>query len=193
MTRPGYKEGIPSVTELLRFAGYYDSYPTDRETLDRVYRRGRFVDQCCALLAQGKVLDDRTMDVARREEWVDYVRPFVHWCSDHKIEFVSKQGYVFNPWESYQGTYDLLLKVDGALTLIDIKTGTCPKCTALQTSGYVMALRACNGQNPEQRLGLQLEPGKYTEHWYKDFRDFDRFRLLARFFYAHGPLSKEYR
>jgi len=200
--RAHYDPAIPSVTELLRFAGYFDGYPEDTTGFYR--RRGHFVDQCCAIIAQGKHLTANTMAVGseirekpltrngenKEELWNDYIAAFENWMLRYgKVKFIAAQEYVQNPFEHYQGTYDLLVAIDGRETLIDIKTGSCPKSTALQTAGYVM----CLNKRPLCRLGLELRDDQtFKEHPYRDFGDYDRFRLLARYYHAHGPKS-EYR
>lgn len=194
MSREHYKPGVPSVTELLQWAGLYPDYP--QEPTGYYLRRGHWVDQACALFAQDLALDDRTMELGfreqvkplahdQREQWLNYALPFHSWLVAHKVEFIAAQQYVYNGLDNYQGTLDLLLKVDGAKTLIDFWCGgnalTKPK--ALQTAGYALAT-----MKEPKRLGLQLEPGKLTEHWYKDYRDYDAFRLMVRWYWR----SKDY-
>lgn len=197
--RAHYKPSAPSVTELLSWAGYYDQYPPDSDGFYR--RRGNFIEQYATILLQGLEVDDRTLRMAHAhqpghdEHWIDYINGLNKWRSQHQIKFIGAQIYVYNPWETYQGTMDWLLEIDGALTVVDCKTGTCPKATALQTAGYAMAYKAWIGDvtTTIARLGLQLEPGKCTEHWYKDHKDFDAFRILARCYHMHGPQSRKYR
>lgn len=194
MSREHYDPALPSVTELGRWAGYYDGYPA--EPTGYYLRRGNFVDQCCTILAQGLELDDRTIEVAqvirekpltwekdRTEQWIEPVAQFSRWLHKHEVVFLAAQQYLRNDVERYQGTYDLKLIVDGKLTRIDLKCGDCPKFTALQIAGYDLA------DEKTQRLGLQLLPDKAVEHWYKNHDDYNAFRLMVRWYWK----SRDYR
>lgn len=209
-----YKPDAPSVTELLKWVGYYDNYPNHSYHLER----GNTIEAWATDLLQGQLHHDtrvaaseiRTTASGSYEQWIDYIDGFADWMSHHQIKFIGSQIYVYNPWCTYQGTLDWLLEIDGELTVVDCKTGSCPKVTALQIAGYDMALsnflegtftpevvdalRAWGLKKPRKRLGLQLEPGKCTPHPYDKFsRDNDVFRNLVSCWWMHGPQSREYR
>lgn len=191
MSRPDhYDPNLPSVTELLKWSGYYDSYPNDPSGY--YLRRGTWVDRCCSILAQGQLLDDRTIEfglvqrekplVGAAECWGGYVDAFHAWLTREETMFVADQGYVINQAEGYQGTYDLVV-LRPKRVLVDIKTGSCLKATALQTAGYAL----CLGMPYPRRLGLELHAdGAFTEYEYRDHKDFDAFRLMVRWYHRRS-------
>ena len=168
------------------------TYPP--EAMGYYLKRGNFVDQCCAILAQGKWLSQPTIDMAWKERekplstnqaterWLDYVGQFEEWMKLHKVEFVSAQQRVINEIDGYVGTLDLLLIMNGQLTLIDLKCGSMPKCTNLQTALYNIGI----GMKAKKRLGLLLTPDKCEEYWFNDYSDYNEARILARAYHIQA-------
>lgn len=215
--RDNYIPGVISVTELLAWVASHLEHP---EKLWPIYppdpthyykKRGNWSDQVCAILAQGKHVDDATvaMGLERRRKplvrddapdedkyecWSYGITAFEDWLTRYKVEYIASQGYVHNKVEHYQGTYDLkvnILEVPSTerliktgITLIDFKRGDCPEGTRYQLTGYVLGDRKMEPiprmRFDEQRIGMQLLPGKCVPHVYNDYRDYDTFRLWAR-------------
>lgn len=183
--REHYDPNLPSCTELLKWAGYYDGYPPDHEGF--YFKRGNWTHAICGVLAQGAEPNiDETLAAIQRNhptwdlsDWRGYPRAFRVWLGREQTQFIAAEQYVRNEQEHYQGTYDLLLYRPKRL-LVDIKTGSCLKATALQTAGYAL----CLGVPYPRRLGLELHAdGTFTEYEYRDFKDFDAFRLLVRWYH----------
>lgn len=184
---------------ILESAGVLPTYPP-MET-DYYLRRGLWVDEKCAIIAQGKQLDELDMidgemyrvkpmsKTGKRERWIDYVHQFGFWVRLHKIVFVSAQQEVILVDEGVVGTYDLLLEVDTYLTMIDLKCGSIPKATRLQTAIYNLGLGQ-NGLNCRKRLGLLLLPDRFEEHWYSDPADYNDARILARAYHIKEKYQK---
>ena len=171
------------------------AYPPDASGFYR--RRGHFVDQCCAIIAQSKGLDVQTMvngEIRRPkpladnqyECWIDYVYQFSKWMELHRIKFVAAQQRVVNEVDGYVGELDLLLDVDGALTLIDLKCGSMPKCTNLQTALYNIGI----GMKARKRLGLLLTPDKCEEYWFNNWGDYNEAKVLARAYHIMEKYRK---
>ncbi len=213
---PDYIPGVPRVTTILKWvasnldnpAKLWPVYPGDPSGYYR--RRGNWSDQVCAILAQGKDIDDATavmgyerrrkplvrddaLDEDKYERWADAIFPFQEWLMSYKVEYIASQGYVHNKVENYQGTYDLkvnILQVPSTerliktgITLIDFKrTVDMPVGTRYQLVGYCMADPRPMGLT--QRIGIQLLPGRCVPHVYQDFRDYEVFRLWARTYHS---------
>lgn len=161
-------------------------------------KRGHFVDQCCAIAVKGQSLDTRTYEVGchsrqkplsadgKTEQWISYVDRFREWMCLHRIEFISAQERVDNLIDGYVGTLDLLLEVDGALTLIDLKCGSLPPYTPLQTALYNIGI----GMKAKKRLGLLLTPDKCEEFWFNNFGDYNEAKVLARAYHIMEKYRK---
>lgn len=183
------------VDGILESAGVLPTYPPMEN--DYYLRRGHWVDRCCAIIAQGKQLSEHTIwqgelnrikpmsKLESTERWIDYVHQFGFWMRLHKIKFVAAQQQVMLVDEGVVGTYDLLLEVDDFLTLIDIKCGSIPKATRLQTAIYNIGLE----MKAIRRLGLLLLPNKFEEHWYGDDTDYNDARILMRAYHIKGKYA----
>lgn len=174
------------VDGILESAGVLPVYPP-LET-DYYTRRGNWIDKACAIIAQGKQLSEHTIwqgelnrvkpmsKLESTERWIDYVHQFGFWMRLHTIIFDAAQQPVILVDDGVVGTYDLMLQVDNYLTIIDIKCGSIPRATRLQTAIYNIG----TGMRAFKRLGLLLLPNKFEEHWYGDKSDYDDARILMR-------------
>ena len=182
------------VDGILESAGVLPFYPAMEN--DYYLHRGHWVDEQCAVIAQGKQLSEmdiidgeqyRVKPMSKKEEterWIDYVHQFGFWMQLHEIKFVAAQQPVMLVDEGVVGTYDLLLEVDDFLTLIDIKCGSIPEATRLQTAIYNMAFDV--GMKAKKRLGLLLLPNKFEEHWYGEDTDYNDARILMRAYHIRS-------
>lgn len=190
--REHYDPNLPSVTELLKWAGYYDGYPPDHEGF--YFKRGNWTHAICAVLTQGAEpnIDETLVAIQRNHptwdlsDWRGFPEAFRAWWGQEGTRGIAAESYVRNDVEHYQGTYDLLVFRAGGYTLVDIKTGTCPKATALQTAGYAL----CLSTPYPKRIGLELHAdGTFKEYEYRDFKDMEAFRLMVRWYHR----SRDYR
>lgn len=160
-------------------------------------KRGHFVDQCCAIIAQGKGLDVRTMvngEIRRPkplannqyECWIDYVYQFSKWMELHKIQFAAAQQRVVNEVDGYIGELDDLLIIDDYLTVVDLKCGSMPPYTPLQTALYNIGI----GMKAKKRLGLLLTPDKCEEYPFNNFSDYAEAKVLARAYHIMEKYRK---
>jgi len=185
----------PSVTTVLGWA-----LPRDFPCDDYYLRRGSYVHKAADILARGLELDEEHSSYAlglkdhRRplsrngdtESWLTLVREYKvwldYWRATHPpffVELISSEYEVRDETEMNVGHPDQLWRLaDGSEAVIDLKTGTAPKSTALQTAAYDLARPI-----PERRrrFALQLRhdaPAKLIEC--RDSRDYNAFRLLVR-------------
>lgn len=164
---------MASVTSVLKAVRLYSDY----KFLDRRYRqRGTAVHQGCALVESGEYDEDST-----HEE----IRPYVL----RYQEFVAETGFKGIAWElgminsvmGVGGTLDVIGKIGDELTLIDVKSGECPKFVGVQLAAYehlfmtgklipspnldesqLTALARIRRDKPKiRRRSLQLTPEKY--------------------------------
>lgn len=192
----------PSVTQVLNWA-----LPKDFPCDDYYLRRGTYVHRACDIIARGLELDEAHSSYAlglkdhhrplsrngNTESWLTLVREYQVWLAYQRevrpqlfVELISSEYEVRDEIEMYVGHPDQLWRLaDGSEAIIDLKTGTAPKSTALQTAAYDLARPA-----PERRrrFALQLQagvPAKLIE--YRDSRDYNAFRLLVRAYWiANG-------
>jgi hypothetical protein len=77
-----------------------------------------------------------------QQEVINGVMGFLKWYGEHKVEFLNTEKIVYSKKYNYVGTFDVLMYVDGVLTLGDYKTGKSiyPE-TKLQLAGYDLALQ----------------------------------------------------
>lgn len=201
--RDHYKPNVPSVTELLHDAGYYDQFPNDPQGF--YFRRGNFVNDCCDIIAAGDKLDrnrrwagelprEKPLTVKeenKQEQWIGYVKAYQAWMQRYrKFKLIAAQKYLLNEIEGYQGTLDQLVKLDDMLALVELKAvapgASCPPATPLQTAGYWL----CLDPRPKLRIGLALRADcTFKESIYKNYADFSAFRLMIRWNY----IAKNYR
>jgi len=85
-------------------------------------------------------IDDKVMD-----EYTGYAKAFKAWVTDMKPEILENEKTIFSPL-GYAGTLDMLAKIGGVTTIVDIKTGKdiYPEAN-LQVSAYLEALRDTKG------------------------------------------------
>lgn len=182
------------------------AFPKDFPLHPYYLRRGTYVHKLCAIVGQHLVLDTEHESYAlglkehqmpfssgKTERWVDYLDCYQDWYVERPsflVELIDGEYEVRNEIELYTGHPDQLWRLsDGREAILDLKTGTAPKSTRLQTAAYDL------GQPHEKRrrrFALQLRPdekAKLTE--YTDSRDYAVWRLLVRAF--HVVNSGEYR
>jgi hypothetical protein len=92
---------------------------------------------------------------------------------------IGSEVMLYHPDETYAGTVDLVARVGGQLTVIDLKGGTKPGGVGMQTAGYEPMVRAWLGLQPGgviKRACLHL-PKKGLHRWIplEDPADYERF------------------
>ena len=128
-------EVIPSVTQIIRFldVDVDKSRPWIR---DEAARRGTLVHQATALIDYGET---DVFDMVPPEAQ-GYVQAYLNFLRDNRCEwkYIELPGWCEYKGTRYAGTVDRYGKMNGANTLLDVKTGTSGAKTrhAAQLTGY---------------------------------------------------------
>ena len=143
---------VPSVTDVLRVAGYADS---TYYLGDEARWRGRAVHAALQYLEKG-TLDWSSVD----DQVAGRLRAYLKFKSDMKYVPMQTECVVSDPVRRYAGCLDTYGHMDGKPAIIDFKTGAVPSWAGLQLSGY----RKCV-VDPDHcadrywpRYGLELRP-----------------------------------
>ena len=84
----------------------------------------------------------------------EMILKFYDFWTTHKPELISTEEFVWSDEYKYAGTADLVVKMDGQIWLLDIKTSnSIHKSYDLQLASYAKALGECKGVNIE-RTGI---------------------------------------
>ena len=152
-----YRDGnliIPSVTQILKRAGYID----DRWYTEEARDRGSAVHEFCDRYANGIRFDDLGRPLASLE----YVNACAAWMKNSRAYAVQtefKIDHILNG-RRYAGKPDLLAEIASRRVIIDYKTGGKAPWHVLQIAAYALAT------NPDNAMVLYLKPdGRYVESW----------------------------
>lgn len=97
------------------------------------------------------------------------IMTFVDWykdlCSKHTVEVIASEITVFNDEDNYAGTVDLVLRIDGKVHIVDLKTGQniWPEYE-IQISAYKRALELAGTEVAEIAI-LQLGYKRNKRGW----------------------------
>lgn len=108
-------ETLPSVSEVTRFISREIYGDIGQFNLDRAAERGTAVHKATEVL-------DKYGKVEISEDIEPYIKAYVAFRHEHECEwkYIERQSY--EPEKRYAGTIDRLGTLDGACTLLDIKT-----------------------------------------------------------------------
>ena len=202
----GYTPGVPSVTELLEAAGYYDAYRFVEDRQFYLDRGSRVNDICDAVALYTHDFAEVSSDIR------GFIDAYFSWLSRYpRRKLIDVQSYVHHKTLGYQGTYDQrwILEPGQPETILDIKCvadgAHCQKCTALQLAAYddalgplISGVAGFGNPNPyylthRKRLGLALHSdGTFYEDWYTNWRDYPNWRNLVTYHQIHDEKG-EYR
>lgn len=100
---------------------------------------------------------------------------FMGWVAQHEVEFLAAEKKVFSRELDYSGTFDLMARVDGKLTLVDFKTSKrIYDEYELQLAGYAAAVAEEQAYIErydlwdEQREIWGYEPDARGREWYRE-------------------------
>ncbi len=146
---------IPSVTQVLKEAGYIDTTWMSEEARER----GSAVHTLCERYAKGIRFDDAGRELASLE----YVNAFAHWVRDNGVYAVSTEQIIHGNVNGhpYAGRYDLLCEIRRKRRQVDLKTGAKAKWHVIQGAAYALQ------SNPAEVSTLYLRAdGSYKEDRY---------------------------
>ena len=142
---------LPSVTQICRFLGY--DYKSAQPWLaEAAARRGTAIHEACALIDYGE-------EPEVSPEIEGYITAYRRFLKDYQPEWegIETPLFVYDDWYKFAGTPDRWGKMDGKLTLLDIKTGAVhvPYVSA-QLCGYGIMLLA-SGREIQSAYALRLD------------------------------------
>jgi hypothetical protein len=165
-----------SVTQALQESGLVNtSFYTDEHAL-----RGTLVHRTLQYLDDDDLVESSVPP--QLEGYVQAYRAFLRENDPGPI-LVNEQQFC-DPVLGFAGTIDRIRVINGAVTILDIKTGFPCAWHGLQLAAYQQLARL-HGFTATKRVGLYLKPyGAYTVTPYTDRSDWDVFRaalLIAQF------------
>lgn len=162
---------VPSVTQILQWAGLVNFNAVNPNVLERASLFGKAVHATCHLYDIND-LDIGSLDPALKP----YLDGWIKFEKDTGFVSESSEQIVYSKIYRYAGTYDNIGRIDSIKTLVDIKSGTTiPKTIALQTAGYMEAHNEGKIREGKikRRLCVQLlGNGTWRPHEYKERTDF---------------------
>ena len=147
---------IPSMSTLMEPLREKVYGEIDPAVLEMAAQKGTEVHNACENYAAFGVEDIRP-------EHRGYLDAFIRWCEKYKPEFLGTEVRVYHKILRYAGTADLLCKVNGATTLIDLKTTVTlhRMLCGIQLEGYDRAFDS-HGIRIDDRAILRLtRDGEY--------------------------------
>lgn len=140
---------LPSVTHICRFLAY--DYKSDRPWLaEAAARRGSAVHEACLLLDYGELPEDSPA-------LAGYLTAYRRFLEDYRPDWALIEHPMGSLALGYAGTLDRYGTMDGAKTLLDIKSGQLHKAALqAQLTGYERLLSPAF--TVERRYGLKLSP-----------------------------------
>jgi len=107
--------------------------------------------------------------VGQEGPFQEYAKAFQDFVNEYDIEVVENEKTVYSEKYRYAGTLDLLVKIKGKLTIIDVKTGKDIYPEAhLQVSAYKQALSEDGIEVEDTAILLLQDDGKYKYEKAKD-------------------------
>lgn len=95
------------------------------------------------------------------------VKAFLGWEKEHEVDYVYSERKVYSLAHHYAGTADIVARVNGKLTLVDIKTSNYMNDEFwLQTAAYVQALEEEFEEKFHDRVVVRLDKvsGQFDPH-----------------------------
>ena len=124
---------------------------------------------------------NRGLPLELTERTAPYIAQYGAWVHRHGVEILGSEKYVINTSTGFGGTYDSLVRLDGELALVDVKTGRAKDSQRLQLAGLSMGeLHGDPGKDPEPmpkvEVGyiLLLRPDSAPELIRHEITDADR-------------------
>ena len=168
LDRRVYKRGegvyYPSVTTILQYMPknkFFETWMKDvGHNADLIMRKagkeGTQVHEAAEALVRGEEvtwMDDYGRAKYSQVVW-EMILKFYEFWSTYKPELISTEDFVWSDEHKYAGTADLVVKLDGKIWLLDLKTSnSLHKSYDLQLASYAVALKESKGIEIE-RTGI---------------------------------------
>lgn len=106
---------LPSVTKIMQPLSSFIYSGVDARTLNAAAAKGTIVHNACENFIKFGIVDISA-------EYSGYMDAFLKWHEDYSPEILASETRLYHKVMRYAGTADIVAIVDGALTLIDIKS-----------------------------------------------------------------------
>ena len=159
-------ERVLSVTQVLDVYNVYNGIR--KETLEVAAERGTAVHQSIETLLNYGIADIN-------EEYTPYIKAFEDFYKRYSPRVIATEKLLYNHYEGYAGTTDLICEFGGERILIDYKTCSTinEKLIRLQLEAYARAYTAEGGYIHGKAI-LHLKPnGKFKLYRYNGLSDVD--------------------
>ena len=114
------------------------------------------------------------LELPEKERISGYVSAYQRFLADCQPRVIYCEQAVYSPSIDVCGTIDRAIELRGDYGILDIKTGSLPKETAIQTAGYGYLLYDSIPTSECRRWALQLKKtGKYRLARYDDHEDYN--------------------
>lgn len=113
--------------------------------------RGTRVHKACELYVDYGDLDRAIVDAELGNEEVGYLISFAEWLEKNEVEVIETELFVSSEY-GYAGRLDLIVKLDGDIWIVDIKTGAHRPSHGLQLKFYEQAYKEATGE--PSRMGV---------------------------------------
>lgn len=141
---------MESVTEILGEAGMTD-YRFSREWY---MTRGKYIHAATEFIDRGS-LDWEGLD----PELTPFCKAYQSFIEDKRPEIILSEKPLYHAQHLFAGTFDRLVKMDGATAIIDIKSGVPSPSAAIQVAAYRELVKVSEGFT-EAQLSMNLLPTK---------------------------------
>lgn len=129
-----------------------------REHSDQAKLIGTMVHEHIEKIVMAIIAGEKIPERPQSEVMNKCIDAFAKWTKENKVEFLEHERKVYSKKYNYAGTLDLLAKVDGKLSLIDIKTSTgIYDEYFFQTAAYSQALLEEMGNKIERNYILRVD------------------------------------
>ena len=178
---PRPKSLYPSTTRILDFFGFYAGLEKAKYSdLEAAKLRGQAVDKWVTWLAMA---DPNTPHLRAETEAIlqPYDLGFRTFLHEHDWEHEAHQREFVSHVNKFVSHPDLLGRLDGFKSVLEVKTGAWPDSVRLQTAGQIIA----EGNFQRRRYVIWLPgDGTYRLRHLFETEDFDDFTILVRCYHT---------
>ena len=208
-------EGVyyPSVTTILQYMPknkFFETWMKDvGHNADLIMRKagkeGTQVHEAAEALVKGEEvtwMDDYGRAKYSQVVW-EMILKFYEFWSTYKPELISTEDFVWSDEHKYAGTADLVVKLDGKVWLLDLKTSnSLHKSYDLQLASYAVALKESKGieiertgiiwlkaytRSASKKKGVYQGKGWQIKNIDNIEENFELFKLIYRLYTLENP------
>ena len=217
LDRRVYKRGegvyYPSVTTILQYMPknkFFETWMKDvGHNADLIMRKagkeGTQVHEAAEALVKGEEvtwMDEYGRAKYSQVVW-EMILKFYEFWSTYKPELISTEDFVWSDEHKYAGTADLVVKLDGKVWLLDLKTSnSLHKSYDLQLASYAVALKESKGieiertgiiwlksytRSASKKKGVYQGKGWQIKNIDKIEENFELFKLIYKLYTLENP------